>query len=411
VIPITSLLLSLSGIVFAETPGSESELAKVTELLKSGEQTVRIVCFGDSITGVYYHTGGRRAWCDMLGIALKKIYHEAKIEMINAGISGHSTVQALQRIEKAVLSRKPHLVVVMFGMNDVVAGDLAKFRENMKEIIRRCRAMGAAVVLCTPNAIFPEDPRRPVNRLAEYAAAIRTVAGEQKVPVVDCHAAYEAVKIKNPLHFEAMMSDAIHPAMTGHKLFAEEIANVIAKKRVSLADVGPLPLSIPHTLRLLKEGKPIKLVAMEPYDVLVPKILTELNPSAKVEVIPWHAHGKSIAELEAWAKGLRDMHPNLVVVAVPVSAKADRIEPFIRSYHWILNWGLSFGLAQWDLVVVSPSVGRAAATTQPTQTEQLVKDITLGHDIGLIERSPADQSTPEQLLSRWFKAQVQLAGP
>jgi len=56
-------------------------------MLEAGQEPVRIVCFGDSVTGVYYHTGGRRAWTDMLGIALGKAYPKAKVEMFNAGIS------------------------------------------------------------------------------------------------------------------------------------------------------------------------------------------------------------------------------------------------------------------------------------------------------------------------------------
>jgi len=55
-------------------------LAHVVASLQSGETPVRVVCFGDSITGVYYHTGDRRAWCDMLGIALGKICPKAQIE-------------------------------------------------------------------------------------------------------------------------------------------------------------------------------------------------------------------------------------------------------------------------------------------------------------------------------------------
>ena len=88
------------------------------QLLDAGKP-VKIVCFGDSITGVYYHTGGRRAWCEVLGIALKRIYPRAQIEMINAGISGNNTIAALKRMEADVLNHNPQLMVVMFGMNDV----------------------------------------------------------------------------------------------------------------------------------------------------------------------------------------------------------------------------------------------------------------------------------------------------
>ncbi|MEO1996712.1 MAG: GDSL-type esterase/lipase family protein [Planctomycetaceae bacterium] len=131
----------------------QSPLIPVKSRMAAGLPT-RIVCFGDSITGVYYHSGSQRAWCDMLGIALRKAYPHARLEMVNAGISGHTTVQALARIEKDVLDRKPHLVVVKFGMNDVARGPVGQFKTNLASIVRRCRAVKSAVVLCTPNSVF-----------------------------------------------------------------------------------------------------------------------------------------------------------------------------------------------------------------------------------------------------------------
>ena len=67
--------------------------------------------------------------------------------MINAGISGHTSAQGLARIDADVIAKKPDLVVVMFGMNDVCRADLDTFRANLREIIVRCRKAGAAVVL------------------------------------------------------------------------------------------------------------------------------------------------------------------------------------------------------------------------------------------------------------------------
>ncbi len=91
---------------------------KIRRKLLAGE-AARVVCFGDSVTGVYYHTGSRRAYTDMLGIALRKLAPQAKVEMINAGISGHTTENALARIDRDVIVHKPDLVTVMFGLNDM----------------------------------------------------------------------------------------------------------------------------------------------------------------------------------------------------------------------------------------------------------------------------------------------------
>src|SRR5439155_9965949 len=144
---------------------------------------VKIVCFGDSITRVYYHTGGQRAWCDVLGIALKRIYPRAQVEMINAGISGNDTAAALKRMERDVLSHNPQLVAVMFGMNDVVRQTPAAFHDNLGEIVKRSRDRGAEAILMTPNSIYPGDALRPPWRVSQYAEIVRQVGTELDVPV------------------------------------------------------------------------------------------------------------------------------------------------------------------------------------------------------------------------------------
>ncbi len=101
--------------ILQQTVGRE---LKIRRKLLAGEAT-RVVCFGDSVTGVYYHTGSRRAYTDMLGVALRQIAPSAKVEMLNAGISGNTTENALARIDRDVISHRPDLVTVMFGLNDM----------------------------------------------------------------------------------------------------------------------------------------------------------------------------------------------------------------------------------------------------------------------------------------------------
>ena len=148
------VLVALWGNVTASEPLRPE---RTRALLEAGGEPVRIVAFGDSITGVYYHTGGRRAWCDMLGEALRKVYPKADVRMINAGISGHTSERGLGRMERDVCAHRPHLVVVMFGMNDCTGNNLDRFRANMAAIVTRCREAGAEVVLCTPNNVYPNE--------------------------------------------------------------------------------------------------------------------------------------------------------------------------------------------------------------------------------------------------------------
>src|SRR5439155_5523619 len=113
------------------------------------------------------------------------------------------------------------------------------------------------------------------------------VAREQKVPVCDCYAAYDAVGTRDYPTWRLLLSDEIHPNMDGHKINAEEIARAIGGRPVSLSDVGPPQPAIPRTLSRLRAGEPIRVLAMPPYDELIGPALKKLVPSARVEVTPW----------------------------------------------------------------------------------------------------------------------------
>lgn len=242
-------------------------LKKTPEKLQAG-QPVKIVCLGDSVTGIYYHTGGRRAYPEMLELALRMTYPKAEVTVVNAGISGNKTDDGLNRLQKDVLDLKPDLVTVMFGLNDLTVLPVSDYRTNLAQIVRRCRAVGAEVMLCTPNSVMT-TPSRPVPKLIEYCHAIREVAAEQQAPVCDIHAAYEALRDRDPLAWRLLLSDEIHPNMDGHKLNAETLVMAITGQKVSLKDVGPPQPTLPKTRALVKAGKPVRVLAMEPLDKLI----------------------------------------------------------------------------------------------------------------------------------------------
>ena len=185
----------------------------------------------------------------------------------------------------------------MFGLNDMVRVPNADYQANLKTIIERCRGIGAEVLLCTPNGII-DTSDRPITKLEEFNQAMHEVGRETGTPVSDVYAAYQAVKVKseNPLAFRLLCSDPIHPNMDGHKLNAETICRSITGKTVSLKSTGPPLPGIPKTLKLLAEKKAIRVLAMTPSDQWIGPALQELDPEAKVEVIPFSTEGLSLTE-------------------------------------------------------------------------------------------------------------------
>ena len=374
---------------------------KTAQLLAEGKEPVRIVCIGDSITGIYYHSGGLRAYPEMLQIALQKIHPQAQITIRNAGISGDTTTRGLLRLERDVLAHKPHLVTIMFGMNDLVRTPVADFQNNLREIIRQCRAIDAEVILCTQNSVV-ENPKWPPAKVAEFTQAIRDIAKAESLPVADCYAAVESIHEKDALEWTLLLSDRIHPNMAGHKLFAETIAQTITGQKTSLADIGPPLPALSHTLALLKAGKPVKVLAMPPYDTLIAPAIQQLYPEAVVNVTPWPVDGKKLGHIEVSAKNVRAMQPDLVLIAIPASLSLRAPQSFLNSYSSIMNLSLSFGPQQWDVIVALPSATNSNLTIEEQEREALARRLIEATDLHLLA---GDASALTTLLTQSLKPQ------
>ncbi len=387
---------------FSEIPIAAA-LPNLSKKFHKGEP-VTFVCLGDSVTGVYYHTGGRRAYTDMLKLALEQGFPGVEFTAINAGVSGNTTVDALARLEQDVLSHKPDLVSIMFGLNDMTRVPMDDYRANLKALIERCRAAGAEVVLCTPNSVT-DTPDRPTSKLLEYAAVVREVAASEKVTLADCYSAFEAIRAKYTPNWTFLMSDEIHPNWDGHRELARSIAYSIAGRRFGISGGAPLEPAIPHTLALIRAKQPIEVLAMPPYDKLLEKILRELAPDSPLTVKPWKVARKSLAEIEESAKAIRDNPPDWVFIAVPLEAKSPDFLDFKRHYTWTMNYALSFAHQEWDVTAVSPSFTERIEGEGQKERNQWARRLIWAQDLDPIEWSESVRE-PEAKLREWLAKQL-----
>jgi lysophospholipase L1-like esterase len=333
----------------------------------------------------------------MLELAIKQAIPTANVKVINAGISGHTTAEGLNRLDRDVLSHQPDLVTISFGLNDMTRFSEEQFRANLETLVTRCRQAHSSVVLCTPNAVM-ETSGRPIEKLKRYCDVIHAVGRSLEIPVCDQFAAGEAFRAKDAWAFRCTLSDEIHPNMDGHKRMAEELCRTITSESVSLSDIGPLQPALRKTRSLVESSKPIKILAMPPFDTLIGPALKQLAPAATVEVTLWPIEGKSLVELEQYAQQtVRTMKPDLVVIAVPADAAVQTDEQFVRSYSWIMNWSLSFGLQEWDCVVVHPSVTDSGRLVPRSD---LIRQLVKAQDLTLTDRAADDRSSVEDCFAK-----------
>lgn len=403
------ILLALFGIaiqsstVLADDVG---ELSAVRQKLAM-KQPVKIVCLGDSVTGIYYHTGGRRAYPEMLEIALRQVAPEAEISVINAGISGNSTIDALKRLQKDVLDHRPDVVTVMFGLNDMARVPKPDFQANLEQIIAQCRGVNAAVILCTPNGVI-NTSGRPIDKLLEYNNVLKEVGRQQRVPVSDVYAAYELLRQADPVAWRLLLSDEIHPNMDGHQQNAIEICKTITGKTAKLREIGPPLPTLPKIQARLKANESIRVLAMTPFDEMIGPAIKSIAPDAKIAVTPWVTADQTLQQLEQSASKIRATQPpyDLVVVAIPLAVTPSRSSPpeaAIRSYSWILNWSLSFGLQQWDVIGISPSVLNANLSAEERHQDDFARQMISAQDLNIIARDATEAATSQQIVEGWLR--------
>jgi lysophospholipase L1-like esterase len=152
--------------------------------LKAGD---RIVALGDSIT----QAGGYLAFMKRV---LSRNYSDLKIEIVNAGISGHKSTDMSVRLKRDVIDKNPTVVTISCGVNDVWHGfntpprgvELETYTTLMAKMVDDLRsATRAEIYLLTPT-IIKEDLRSPENlKLEAYCDAVRRIAAEKNCILVD----------------------------------------------------------------------------------------------------------------------------------------------------------------------------------------------------------------------------------
>ena len=402
--------LVLLGSLFLLSPrlGAEDSLIPKTRERLASRASTRIVCLGDSVTGVYYHTGGRRAYPEMLQLILSSQYPDTPIEVVNAGISGNTTNDGLKRLERDVFSHTPHLVCLMFGLNDMGSLDPTQFRANLVSLVQKCRAGGAEMILCTPNGIM-ENPGRPRDRFQQFCQLLSETAAEQAAPLCDVAQAFETLRMLEPRTWRLLFSDEIHPNMDGHRLTARLLARTISGAEPPLAPEDPPHPATPKCRARRDANQVLRVLAMPPADELLAKAAQGLRPELKLAVQRWEVEGQTLGEIEAAARQVRgnpEIDLVLVCIPEPVIPAGNPSNREISSYSWILNHSLSFGQQEWDVVVIAPSVLGSKLTADSSAREEFTRRMTRAQDLSLIARPQPEAATPgDELLLRWLRAQ------
>ena len=191
-----------------------------------------VVFLGDSETHCDRFVNWFACWCATR-------HPDLGIKVVNAGVGGDTAGGALCRLEDDVLSKKPTVVYVMFGGNDLgwhgvwtdndgakqrkaQADRLADYEKNLTEIVHRLRAASPKIRIILSSTFPYEDaarlPSRPLkdrdDAFVAASAVVRGVATREGVEFVDLYspmAAFSRAGRNDDPSFTVSGDDRVHP--------------------------------------------------------------------------------------------------------------------------------------------------------------------------------------------------------
>ncbi|WP_293313140.1 SGNH/GDSL hydrolase family protein [Pedobacter sp. UBA5917] len=192
----------------------------------------RIIFFGDSITqqGV-----SKKGYVTLI----KQSLDSTKYNVIGAGIGGNKVYDLYLRLEDDVLNKKPDLVVIYVGINDVwhkqsshTGTDYDKYLKFYQALINKIQGVGSKVVLVTPSVVGEKkDGTNELDAdLNKYAAGIRELAAKNNLPVCDLRKVFADYETKNnPEDKEKgiLTVDRVHLNETGNQLVADQLLPLV----------------------------------------------------------------------------------------------------------------------------------------------------------------------------------------
>jgi len=192
----------------------------------------KIIFFGDSITQAGVQPGG---YVDLI----KKALDPAKYEVIGAGIGGNKVYDLYLRMEEDVLNKKPDVVVIYIGVNDVwhkqssrTGTDYDKFIRFYEALIKKIQANGAKVILCTPAVIG--EKKNNANEmdadLDKYSGAIRDIATKNNLPLCDLRTIFKTYNAENNAEDKEkgiLTSDGVHLNVKGNQTLADKLLPLV----------------------------------------------------------------------------------------------------------------------------------------------------------------------------------------
>jgi len=208
-------------------------------LVPFSKKKTRVIFLGDSLTELASRPGGFVRQLDSIAL----LQNEKDYQFIGSGVSGNKIYDLFLRLEDDVLKKRPHVVVILIGINDVwhkkllhTGTDPDKFEKFYQAIIDRLRNKSILTILCTPTLIGEKtDGTNELDgELDRYAGIVRKLSVKNSLQLVDLRKVFLGYnRNHNPDNRESgiLTYDKVHLSNAGNRLIAESLWPVVRDSR------------------------------------------------------------------------------------------------------------------------------------------------------------------------------------
>jgi lysophospholipase L1-like esterase len=173
-------------------------------------------------------------YIDRIQMALNEKKLQQHYQLTGAGVSGNKVYDLYLRLEEDILNKKPDVVVIWVGVNDVwhktsgTGTDIEKYEKFYVAIIKMMQAKKIKLVLTTPAAIGEKyDGTNPQDKdLDAYSAVIRKRSTQFNCKLVDLRRVFmQYEKEHNTENRESgiLTIDGVHLNQKGNQLVANQM--------------------------------------------------------------------------------------------------------------------------------------------------------------------------------------------
>jgi acyl-CoA thioesterase-1 len=175
-----------------------------------------VLVYGDSLSAAY-GLAQDAGWATLLQARLKQKGMDYTV--VNASISGETTSGGAARIEEALRTHRPKVVILALGANDGLRGlPLAQMRANLGQMVRACKQAGSRVLLVGMHL----PPNYGESYTRQFAQVYTDLAREYKTGLAPF--LLEGVADRR----ELFQADNLHPVAAAQPVILDNVWKALA---------------------------------------------------------------------------------------------------------------------------------------------------------------------------------------